>query len=356
MDRYIGIDAHLESCTVCVVGPSGRRLKEQVVETNGQALRDFLLSIAGQRHICLEEGELSEWLYELVVPLGKSITVVQPGKRKGQKSDSIDAAALAELIRTKSKQAKVIYKAPGAFGGLKEAVRAHRTISRDVVRSKNRLRAVFRARGIHGFGQDLYKAEARLQWLDKLSVARRRRAELLSTKLDVELDLLDQAEADLREHVRACAIVRLLESAPGIGFVRASQVVATVITPHRFRTKRQFWAYCGLAVVSRTTSEWKPDKRGGFRRKRNKKSNRGLNRNCNPLLKEVFKGAALTVVQSHSDSALGQNYRRLVEQEQLDPAMARLTLARQIAAIVLAMWKKQEAYDPTRYPSPKTAS
>ncbi len=81
---------------------------------------------------------------------------------------------------------------------------------------------------------------------------------------------------------------------------------------------------------------------------------RGLNRNRNPLLKEVFKGAAMTVIQTMPENPLAQNYRRNVEEERMDPAMARLTLARQIAAVVLAMWKNQEVYDPTRYKIAKT--
>jgi hypothetical protein len=38
MDRYIGLDAHTSSCTVAVIGPSGRRLTSHVVETNARAL------------------------------------------------------------------------------------------------------------------------------------------------------------------------------------------------------------------------------------------------------------------------------------------------------------------------------
>jgi hypothetical protein len=33
MDRYIGIDVHKESCTVVVLGPTGKRLREAQVET-----------------------------------------------------------------------------------------------------------------------------------------------------------------------------------------------------------------------------------------------------------------------------------------------------------------------------------
>ena len=32
MDRYIGLDAHASSCTVAIVGPSGRHLASHVVE------------------------------------------------------------------------------------------------------------------------------------------------------------------------------------------------------------------------------------------------------------------------------------------------------------------------------------
>ena len=37
-ERYIGLDAHASSCTLAVVGPSGKRLGSHVVETNPRAL------------------------------------------------------------------------------------------------------------------------------------------------------------------------------------------------------------------------------------------------------------------------------------------------------------------------------
>jgi hypothetical protein len=36
MDRYIGLDAHSSSCTAAVIGPSGKRLQTQVLETNAK--------------------------------------------------------------------------------------------------------------------------------------------------------------------------------------------------------------------------------------------------------------------------------------------------------------------------------
>jgi hypothetical protein len=36
LERYIGLDAYASSCTLAVVGPSGRRLGSHVVETNAR--------------------------------------------------------------------------------------------------------------------------------------------------------------------------------------------------------------------------------------------------------------------------------------------------------------------------------
>jgi len=64
MDRYIGLDVHMQSCTMAVMGPTGRRLKEEVVSTNGRELVEAIRKVDGRRHLCIEEGTQSEWLYE----------------------------------------------------------------------------------------------------------------------------------------------------------------------------------------------------------------------------------------------------------------------------------------------------
>ena len=62
MDRYIGLDAHASSCTVSVIGPSGRHLASHVIETNARALISTIEKIPRQRRLCLEEGALAGWL------------------------------------------------------------------------------------------------------------------------------------------------------------------------------------------------------------------------------------------------------------------------------------------------------
>ena len=128
MDRYIALDVHKESCTMGVVGPSGRRLKSQVVETNGRALVEAIRGVPGRRHVCLEEGTPSAWLYELLRPHADEVVVTLPAKRPGPKGDLRDAWALAEELRNGALRT-VVYKAPGRLGGLREAVRCPATPS-----------------------------------------------------------------------------------------------------------------------------------------------------------------------------------------------------------------------------------
>jgi hypothetical protein len=71
---------------------------------------------------------------------------------------------------------------------------------------------------------------------------------------------------------------------------------------------------------------------------------RGLTRSFNRPLKAIFKGAATTVITQRKDP-LYSHYQRLLEAG-TKPNLAKLTLARKIAAITLRMWKDEEVYRP----------
>jgi hypothetical protein len=72
---------------------------------------------------------------------------------------------------------------------------------------------------------------------------------------------------------------------------------------------------------------------------------RGLTRSFNRPLKAIFKGAATTVITQRNKDPLYNLYQRLLEAG-TKPNLAKLTLARKIAAIALRMWKNEEVYRP----------
>jgi transposase len=350
MDRYIGIDVHAQSCTVAVLGPTGKQIWSTVVETNGEALVRTVAGVAGRRHICFEEGTQSAWLHELLEPYAEEIVVaVPPARQLGSKSDAIDAWQRADELRL-GKIERPVFKRPTEFVGLRQAVRAHFMIVQDVIRTKNRVKSIFRSRGIQCAGQEVYNSKKADLWLEQLPAHHRELATFLLDETHALEELRDRAERRLDQEASKHPIVQRLATAPGIGSIRAAQIVATVVTPHRFRTKRQFWSYCGLGIVTRSSADWV---RAGDKWVRSKVAQtRGLNRNRNSLLKMVFKGAALTVIRNLPNHHLCADYQRKLAAD-TKPNLARLTLARRIAAAVLALWKNQEDYDPAKHCSKK---
>jgi transposase len=349
MDRYIGLDVHATSCTAAVVDAQGKRLRSQVIETNGQALVEWLKAQPGKLHVCLEEGTQSHWLVEILSPHVERIVVMHVSESKGQKSDEHDAFALAELLRTGAIETSV-YKPVGAFGTLRQLVKAHAMIVTDTVRVQNRIKAVFRARGVRVAGKSIYQPTKREPYLAALPASSRAAACLLLAQYDALCTVRDQAQKQLVTESHKYAVTRRLESCPGLGEIRVAQLVAVVVTPERFRTRQQFWSYCGLGIVMRSTSDWVQTSQGKWARAPVQQT-RGLNYNHNRLLKNVFKGAATTVIQQHPDDPLHQDYERLLAAG-TKPNLAKLTLARKLAAITLAMWKKKEVYHPATTTNP----
>lgn len=352
MERYIGLDVHAESCTLVVVSGTGKKLKQEVVETNGAALKQALRAIPGPKRICLEEGTQSAWLYELLRSEADDVVVTMPAKRAGLKDDTRDAAALAESLRIGANLRRV-YKGVGPYSELRAAVRSYGMLRSDVSRTKNRLKALFRSRGLQPPGGQAFHEERHEAWVAKLPKEHRRSAEVLLAELKVLETLWGEAEERLHQASKQHRIVKLLATAPAIGPIRAAQIVATVVTPQRFRTKRQFWAYCGLAIVTRSSADWVKDRSGRWVRAQTQQT-LGLNRNRCGALKEVFKGAAHMVATQMKSHPLHADYQRLLDRG-LKPNLAMVTMARRISAAVLAMWKHEEAYDAKKHATHMTA-
>src|SRR3989304_5645983 len=94
MERYIGLDVHSTTCTAAVISPTGKLLKATVIETCARALIDFLRSMP-RAILVMEEGNQSDWLYEVLWAFTSDILVVQARRSSGNKNDRMDAERLA---------------------------------------------------------------------------------------------------------------------------------------------------------------------------------------------------------------------------------------------------------------------
>jgi hypothetical protein len=96
-----------------------------------------------------------------------------------------------------------------------------------------------------------------------------------------------------------------------------------------------------LAIETHGSGEYRYVE-GQLQRSKKPVALRGLNRNHHHHLKWIFKSAA--VKASSSAGPLHEFYESLLAKG-MKPSLARLTLARKIAAITLIVWKKGVHFD-----------
>jgi len=342
--RYIGLDVHQDTVSAAVLDGTGKLLMQSVFATRAVAILDFLHGIKGTLHVTFEEGVHSAWPYDLLQRRVARVVVCDPRKNKllksGNKGDLIDARKLAELLRNNS-------LSPVYHGGMSALEVQHRTrsytmLTEDTTRVMNRLRAVFRSQAIRVHGRKLFRSDLRESHLAQLATpGLRQRAESLYRELDALHPLRLQAKREMLAECRKHSAMKWLRSVPFLGKVRTAVLIGRVQTPHRFRTKRQFWSYCGLALETHDSAEYRVV-HGQVQRKSRPAQVRGLNWNHNHELKGLFKSAA--TMAAFRKGIFREFYSGLLAKG-IRPEMARLTLARKIAAITLKIWKEGETFN-----------
>lgn len=341
--KYVGMDVHAATTVIVVLDGRGHFLSETTLKTEAGTIRDFVRGLSGQVRVTFEEGAQADWLYDLLTPLAHEVLVCNPRENRSgaskTKSDRIDARRLAEWLYKGA--LKPVYHGERSCRELEQSVRTYQCLVADQTRTKNRLKAIYRSRAIPARGERPYHPAHRALWIAKLEEpGLRARAEMLGRQLDALRPLIRDAKRALRTHARAHPAYAVLNTIPGLGDVRVGAIIGAIKTPHRFRRNRQLWAYAGLAIVTKASAEQEVVD-GQLRRRKGAVHARGLNANFNRRLKEALKGAAATAsrrppLQASYAASLARGTR---------PELAKLTLARTIATLVLTLWKKGERFD-----------
>ena len=149
-EKYIGMDVHQSTISAAVMDAHGKLLMECLLETKTSTIVDFIQGLHGTLSLTFEEGTSAAWLHDLLKPHVSRLVVCDPRKaallKEGNKSERIDARKLAELLRTS--QLKAVYHEEHEIRALKELGRSYLTITKDVTRVMNRIKALYRSWGI----------------------------------------------------------------------------------------------------------------------------------------------------------------------------------------------------------------
>ena len=321
--KYIGLDAHGKECFFVVLGKRGKVLRRARVKTNETDILDFVKSVKGKKALAFEEGVLSQWLYVLLRDEVDELVACQPEERRGRKTDEFDAGELADLLRVG--RLKTVFHEDNDLIHLRTLVSGYSDVVQELVRSKNRYKALYRQVAIPTSVAGFYSSTEMLSLLDT-DIKR-----YVACTLFEQVDLLENQRLGYVErfesNARKYKAIKLLMSIPGIGPVRANQIVAILVTPYRFPKKYNLYSYAMLTKH--------PQISGGkeYGRKR---------AHGQAVLKQVFMSAVFGAIKSNT--AFRRKYDAMRAAGKDDRA-ARNAVAKKIAATVLGVWKSGKKYN-----------
>jgi len=170
-EKYIGRDVHHATISAAVMDAHGKLIMECLLETKASTIVEFMQGLQGTLSVTFEEGTSADWLHDLLQPHVDRLVVCDPRKaallKEGNKSDRIDARKLAEMLRTQ--QLHSVYHGEHGVRTLKELGRSHLTITKDVIRVMNRIKALYRSWAIPCSGTTVYAPCHRTEWLAKIA-------------------------------------------------------------------------------------------------------------------------------------------------------------------------------------------
>jgi transposase len=334
--NYIGMDCHITTLDFAVVNEAGNMIKSDSVSTSIQGFMEFIKKVPSPRTIYMEEGTLAGWALETCIGYGEKLVITDPKKNhwigsSGQKDDALDALKLAQLGR--GGYIKEIYHPVGERRQFKELMLAYHDTVQSKTRIKNKIKAKFRQNGLKCAGETVYSKAHREEWRKQLP--QEISLLLILDGLWRQLEQLEQTEKEILTAAKTQAKhypeIKLFQDLPGIGFIHAATISAILETPHRFADKRKVWMYAGLGIMTRSS--------GG------KLYSEKLTKDYNRLLKYTLKQATEVAIQAQ-DNPFRKKYLDMTLLRSVVPHRAKLTIARDILATILAMWKSGEKYNP----------
>jgi transposase len=176
---------------------------------------------------------------------------VYVAKKQGAKTDYRDALHLAQELRTG--HLKSVYHDQSHWIELRVLTNNYLTLVDDIVRAKNRLKAVFRAQVVDTNTKKFYEDKYRAKELKNPN------SRFVAEALYDQIRSLEIFKSEYREkfqkNLKKYKPIQNLTAVPGIDLIRSSIITAVVCTPGRFKNKHQFWGYCILVSLNRRIEE-----------------------------------------------------------------------------------------------------
>ena len=263
--RYVGVDLHKQTISLCVVELAGRERK--VVQRKRFRCRDEEALLAyfaglGSYEAVVEATASYEWFVQLIEPTAARIVLAHPGKLRviaesKNKTDKLDAQTLAEFLALD--QVPESWRPTPRVREHRALVRLRSYVQGRITSAKNKLRWI--VANYNADRTDLFTRTGRadLEKID-LSAADRFAADLLCEELDQHAARLQTVDRRLKEFVQDAPLPEqearaVLASVPCVGPVTTEVMLAEAGDVRRFGSQRKATAYAGLAPGIRQSSQ-----------------------------------------------------------------------------------------------------
>ena len=254
MEYYVGLDVSLKQTSICVVNETGSVVREGVVDSDPEAIAEFVRSKApGAVRIGIETGPTVTWLWTELKRMNLPVICIDARHAKAvlkmqiNKSDRNDAAGIARIMQTGwFKEVRVKDLDSHAVKALLVSRALLVKIKRDL---ENQVRGLLKNLGLvigrAKFNVFAMRAEELIEGRPELVAAVR---PLLNARKAIEQQV-DDLDRKVLKLARQDAQVRRFMTAPGVGPITALCFKATIDDPTRFKRSRSASTIQGSAAA-----------------------------------------------------------------------------------------------------------
>jgi transposase len=254
---YLAVDLHRRRSHVVAVDAGGRQLLSRRLDNSEQEFMGLLATLEERPLVVVEATYGWEWLVELLQREGCEVRLAHPLRTRAIatariKTDAVDAATLAELLRAGLLPEAFI--APQELRDVRDLVRQRIDLVRVRTSLKNRVHALLARDGVSYSRSTLFGRSGRA-FLESLPLraAPRRRVDALLRLIDAVDGELNALRAEIDSLASEEPGVETLTQIPGIWNYLALLVIATVGDVQRFPSARHLCSWAGLAPKVRSS-------------------------------------------------------------------------------------------------------
>ena len=337
----IGVDLHKRESQLCILAPDGTATERRIATS-----RERFTALLGDRpraRILLEASTESEWVARHLEGLGHEVIVADPNyppmyatRARRVKTDKRDARTLAEACRLGA------YRTAHRVSAARRHVRAELAVREALVRTRTRYvslaKGLVRREGLRVPSSESHLVMQRIAALELSGTLEAELAPLVHVLAPINAEIV-AADRRIAAVLANDPVVALLATAPSIGPITASAVVATADEITGFKTAHQFEAFLGLVPGERSSGEHRRIGR--------------ITKAGNSRVRYLLVEAGWRILRSKGEETAALRTWALGIAQRRGKRIAVVALARRLAGILYAMWRDGEAYDRGRIHAPR---